>query len=98
MEDEIFDQVQTKLRARGRGYTSHYEPLKIAQEPFTTNVLAVELPKGFKGSCIDKYDKSIDLVDRATSYHDAMRQNWYSDAEQCRGFFGMLVDPARQYF
>ncbi|XP_022157397.1 mitochondrial import inner membrane translocase subunit PAM16 like 2-like isoform X2 [Momordica charantia] len=56
-----------------KGSTIHYEPLEIAQELFTINVLVMQLLKGFKGPRIDKYDGSTDPVDHATSYHDAMR-------------------------
>lgn len=74
VKEEIFNRIKTELGARGCRPTIQYEPLKIAQDPFTASILAVELPKGFKGPRINKYDGSADPVDHATSYHDAMRQ------------------------
>lgn len=89
MKEKVFNRVKIELRARGQRTTTQYEPSKIIHEPFTSNVLAVEIPKGFKGLQIDKYDRSTDPADHAMSYHDAMMQAGYNDAEQCCSFSRM---------
>lgn len=43
--EEIFKRVRNEVEGEGKGPTIRYEPLNIAQEPFTTSVLAVELLK-----------------------------------------------------
>ncbi|KAL2542725.1 Uncharacterized protein Adt_03703 [Abeliophyllum distichum] len=69
----------------------------LEEDPFSLEIVAVPLPKGFKQPMIESYDGVTDPLDHLRMFVDMMRLYAAPDAVMCRSFPPTLRREARDW-